>query len=712
MALISPGTQVTVTDESFFIPAAAATVPLLFIATASEKLQPNGIDPATGTYESNVIRTVTSLDQSVRLYGIPVFKESSTTSAGFHGDSRNEYGLFALNQFLGIGNRAFVVRAGVNLNDDPEAIEQLWENKLLHQVVGSNDPLPAGASWVLYSRVQDYINAYNTEMGFVDPGVEPYRTSITRAEMVALVEEVLTETLGIQAEGLTVYFADDTFKYTRPTFFQDQTAAPLNVYLNGFSNPATQDYLGVVGESFVAETNSTTSGWVTVTELNNDVAPVNSRRVVFVDNSAQSPATGSQIVRRDGGNWSTVLAGDKVIVRYAENALNDGVYTVASVTTTTTANDTINLILTDVVYGDATSSPNDVEDTSVTITIMREVNEGFFTADDARVFLEDCAMWYRWTTEFVNATTLGGTDAQRRKKIVTALASVINSNTAIRSEQYEYNLIVCPGYHELADELVKLAQDIGDEAFVIGDVPMNLDPDEVVEWMGTTSRVSSNNIAYYYPHGIASNLDGKEVFVASSGIALRTYTYSDNVSHLWFAPAGTQRGLVTGISRVGYVKGLLGSPTTFIEAALNQGQRDNMYKYFTNLNPITFFPNRGIIMWGQKTSAPAASALDRVNVARLVGYIKRQLRKNSMPFVFQPNDQITRDQLKAAVDSFLADIVVKRGLYDFATICDETNNTPDRIDRNELFLDCLIKPVKSAEFIYIPIRVVSTAAEI
>src|SRR5690606_12150371 len=100
------------------------------------------------------------------------------------------------------------------------------------------------------------------------------------------------------------------------------------------------------------------------------------------------------------------------------------------------------------------------------------------------------------------------------------------------------------------------------------------------------------------------------------------------------------RGIVTGVNNVGYVTGELGGPTTWVEANLNQGQRDNLYEFFKNINPIVFFPGQGLIVWGQKTSASAASALDRVNVVRLVMYIKRQLRKGSFPFVFEPNDKI------------------------------------------------------------------------
>jgi phage tail sheath protein FI len=222
----------------------------------------------------------------------------------------------------------------------------------------------------------------------------------------------------------------------------------------------------------------------------------------------------------------------------------------------------------------------------------------------------------------------------------------------------------------------------------------------------SSSRVRSAQVAYYYPWGLASNLDGAEVVVAPSGIALRTFAYSDNQSYVWFAPAGVNRGLVTGVARVGYVKA-----GTFYEANLNQGQRDNLYEFFKNINPIVFFPGRGIVIWGQKTSAAAASALDRVNVVRGMCYIKRQLRKGSLPYLFEPNDSVTRENLKSSADSFLNDILSKRGLEDFATQCDASNNTPDRVARNEMYLDVGVRPTKSAEFLYIPIRVLSAGAQ-
>lgn len=572
--LVSAGVSVTVTDESFFIPAAATTVPLIFIATADEKKQPDGITAAAGTYEHNVIRTLTSLRQSTELFGIPRFLED-TNGSPLHGDARNEYGVFALNQFLGIGNLAYTIRANVNLNDDLDDLRDMWDVKMQE------------AAFVLENLVNSFLNEYNTSNGFIpsDPG---YRETVNQTELMSLTETATTEV-----------WEKFSFAQLHDNFFDDVTLSPLDVFANGYNNAATGTYVGFEGILVDWVTNSL--GSVEPTE------------------------------------WTGAEAGNTLL-----GATDD----------------------------------------------------------------------FKFTVEFLNKTSLGANDAARRVAIVTALQASVNSNTDIRSDTYEYNLILCPGFHEVTDELVSLCIDIQEEAMVIGETPFNLNADDVVTWAATSARASSRNVAYYYPHGLASNLDGKNVFIAASGIALRTITYSDEVSELWFAPAGTRRGLVSGVTQVGYVSGTLGTPTTFNEVALNQGQRDNLYKYFTNLNPIVFFPGRGILVWGQKTSAPDASALDRINVGRLIMYIKRQLRKNTMSFVFEPNDQLTRDNLKAVVDGFLGDLIVKRGLYDFATICDESNNTGDRIDRNEMYIDIALKPVRAAEFLYIPIRVVATNAEI
>lgn len=571
--LISPGVSVTITNESFFIPAGATTVPLFFIATADEKSTPTGA-AAPGTYEHGVVRTVTSLSQSVALYGTPRFLVDGAGSA-LHGDVRNEYGLFALNQFLGVGNRAYVVRANVNLNDDIGDIRDLWDVKVQE------------SAYVLENLVNVLISDTNISNGLIpsDPG---YKVTVTAAEVSTLIAQA--------TEQLWETFS---FRNSASTFLDDATSSPYNVYANGYASAPTGTFLGMAG--MIAD-------WVS--------------------------------------NMSGTIVGDEWTAQEAANMLTAG--------------------------GDL----------------------------------------FKYTIPFMQQTTLGANDAARRVSVVTALQAAINSNTDVRSETYEYNLILCPGFPEVVDELLSLSTDINEEAFVIADTPMTMTSEEVVAWAATTSRQASTNVAYYYPHGLASNLDGNNVVCAASGIALRTFAYSDEVADLWWAPAGTQRGLVSGVADVGYVSGTPGTATTFVPVAVNQGQRDDLYKYFTNINPIVFFPGRGLVVFGQKTSAPDASALDRINVVRLMMYIKRQLRKNTLSFIFQPNDQLTRDSLKAVVDSFLGDLVAKRGLYDFASICDLSNNTPDRIDRNEMYIDIAVKPTKAAEFLYIPIRVVNTGTEI
>ena len=108
------------------------------------------------------------------------------------------------------------------------------------------------------------------------------------------------------------------------------------------------------------------------------------------------------------------------------------------------------------------------------------------------------------------------------------------------------------------------------------------------------------------------------------------------------------------------------------------------------------------------TTTSASSALDRINVSRLTVYLRNQLDAIAKPFIFEPNDELTRNEIKGAVESFLLELVGQRALFDFLVVCDDTNNTPTRIDRNELYVDIAIEPVKSVEFIFIPLRIKNT----
>jgi phage tail sheath protein FI len=295
-----------------------------------------------------------------------------------------------------------------------------------------------------------------------------------------------------------------------------------------------------------------------------------------------------------------------------------------------------------------------------------------------------------------------GTDAQRHM-VVEAMQAAISSNDGIRSEAVYFNLIAAPGYFELMDEMITLNKDKKEIAFVIGDCPMTLKSDSTsMKAWGTANVPAETYAAIYYPHGLSSDLSGNDVVMPSSAIALRTIAFSDQVSYPWFAPAGLTRGVVSNASQVGYVN----SENEFVKVQLSEGQRDVLYGQ--RMNPIADFPATGMAVYGQKTTQATSTALDRVNVARLVNYMRHNLDQMSRGFLFEQNDKITRDNMRDAVERFCGNLVTQRGLYDFLVVCDDSNNTPARIDRNELWVDVAIQPAKSVEFIYIPLRIRNT----
>ena len=140
--------------------------------------------------------------------------------------------------------------------------------------------------------------------------------------------------------------------------------------------------------------------------------------------------------------------------------------------------------------------------------------------------------------------------------------------------------------------------------------------------------------------------------------------------------------------------------------SVGQAVRDILYEH--NINPITFIPGIGITNFGNKTSRAVTTALDRINVARLVAFLRAKLEEIGKLYLFEPNDTITRNQITNTVNSLMIDLVAKRALYDYLVVCDLSNNTPARIDRNELWVDIAIEPVKAVEFIYIPLRIKNT----
>mgnify|MGYP001185387049 CR=1 FL=1 len=324
---------------------------------------------------------------------------------------------------------------------------------------------------------------------------------------------------------------------------------------------------------------------------------------------------------------------------------------------------------------------------------------------------------HRWVTESANNADGSGAFGRiaQRKVVVQALQSMINSNDDIRDDESRiFNLIATPGYPELIGEMISLNADRGLTAFVVGDSPMRLAPDatSLNNWATNQALAPEDNddglvtrdeyLGVYYPSGFTSDNSGNNVVVPPSHMVLRTMALNDQVAFPWFAPAGTRRGGVNNATATGFING----EGEFVSVALNEGQRDTLYQ--NNVNPITFLTGAGLVVFGQKTRARAASALDRVNVARLTVYLRSQLNQLAKPYLFEPNDKITRDEIKQQVESLMIELVGLRALYDFLVVCDETNNTPARIDRNELYVDIAVEPVKAVEFIYIPLRLKNT----
>lgn len=710
-ALISPGVSVSIHDQSFYILGQQACVPLIFIATEDERTQPDGITPAEGTYEYGVVRTVTSINQSLELYGTPRFLKDPAGNP-LHGDARNEYGLDALNKFLEVGNMAYVVRANVNLNDDPFYIKQLWEATI------------QDTADYLHELVDDYISQYNEVNNLVPAQTEEYKRTVTVAELKNLINEALLPVLSKYS------FSSDAFeKY----FIQDHT----------ISHPGYQDVLF-----------TTSGGYLQLTDVTGlDPATIYSAEVEVVaglpggGGGTGSPVyelkfLGSQVVTFEqlvdrindilGADGTCQLLNGRLRitsslsgVTSAVTILNDG----------TTGYDplfsSLNLFreIADPVPGTGVELLDIYDDTYTTITgqyegltaLLKDWNGGAvvpdeFTGAEAEGILLAAATDFDNTLEFKTHTSLGANDKARRAAIVKQLQAVINDpTTGVRADVHEYNIVTCPGYYETSDELLRLVQDMDEEVFVIGETPMDkppTGPQGITTWATSPDRSTSWSIGYWYGHGISSNLNGDNILTTAGSTALRTIAYNDYVEDVFWAPAGTTRGICPHLTDVGYVSGVLGTPTTFTSNYLDRGTRDALYNFPVNINPITFIPGRGILVLGQKTTSPNISALDRINVARLMKFIKRQLRKSLFSFLFEPNDKITRDNVKAMADGFLSDLVNRRALYDYATLCDDSNNTPVRIDRNELWLDVALKPTKSVEFIYVNIRVVNTGANL
>ena len=257
-------------------------------------------------------------------------------------------------------------------------------------------------------------------------------------------------------------------------------------------------------------------------------------------------------------------------------------------------------------------------------------------------------------------------------------------------DEFNFNIISTPGLvydeHKTAlDLLIGMVEDRGDAIAVID---LKVYGSQIAEVVNKASELNTSYGASYWPW---LQTGGK--WIPASTVIPGVYVSSDNASEAWFAPAGMKRGVITAQDT---------------ERKLTQSNRDTLYA--GKVNPIGTFPNKGIVVFGQKTLQTKASALDRVNVRRLLIELKGYISQIADTFVFEQNSVANRNSFLAQVNPYLESVQQRQGLYAYKVVMDESNNTADVIDRNEMVGAIYVQPTKTAEFIYLDFNILPTGA--
>ena len=296
------------------------------------------------------------------------------------------------------------------------------------------------------------------------------------------------------------------------------------------------------------------------------------------------------------------------------------------------------------------------------------------------------ALFYDKIDENVNSQGLAGPDYDN-------MIALLNNK-----DDYQFNVLLTPGLYDQGSftgqiaSIITNTQNRGDNIFILDGVAFNKGVSNAVSAAAT--RNTSYAASYWPWCQIVDPGTGNLVWVPASTVIAGVYAYNDSVSEPWFAPAGINRGGLSQVVRA--------------EQRLAQSQRDTLYT--GKVNPIATFPGTGIVVYGQKTLQTRASALDRVNVRRLLIALKSYISQVANNLVFEQNSIATRNQFLSQVNPYLTSVQQRQGLYAYKVIMDDSNNTPDVIDRNQLVGQIYLQPTKTAEFIYLNFNVTPTGA--
>ena len=770
--LVSPGVSVTVSTNKESTVVSPTSIPLIFIATRSNKQAPDGSGIALGTTEFNKFEVFTSQTELLNAYGNPVF----VTSDGLpvQGDETNEYGLITAYTAVGITSTVFIVRANIDLGElVPTSVEPVltapnntyWINTLdvIGGVFAFNGSTWSAVNFTVFTTAPTNTDGVDGDWGFDYstlngtmvfknagtwlPATTANLTGVGGATDPLYVQSTTpvgavsgdfwyktTSSGGGTNLALAKYRASDGVWVTQPIIRQNTAPTPVQ-------NTIWEDTSGLATTGFRPLNVGTGAEFITLPVFVQDTAPT------------EAPAEGTlwyddtyidfAMYVEDGNIWVPVVtttvsnpsSNEKVISASApqfpqqdaiwidvSTPLNIDIFPIVKRWTGTEweditasmfiqSHDPIASLVLDGSYWINTGE-------STTRYTVKKYDSTFkgLTVDNtgATVFEIVNNTFNHWAPQTGN---IFGRLSQRHM-VVDALKEIITANQDIRSENNYYQLICCPFYPETYDDISTLNEDIGQISFAMFDVPRFVIPSGIAvgreitisDWASDARNADITGEqgfigtpdpfqATWYPGGLATNpTDGNNVYVPPTFIALRTIAYSDSVSYPWYPPAGSTRGLVTNVSSVGRIS----DRGEYVPFNMNRPQRDICYT--NSINPIAKIPHVGLVVYGQKTQS-VPGILDRINVVRLICKMKYDFQRLMEPFLFELNNTTTRRSATIVAQRYLAGLVSLNALYDYAVLCNASNNTGAVIAAHQMIVDVAIKPEQSIEFIYVPILV-------